>query len=771
METLTLKDIQRQKETLASDSIRRGGKHLIQGDYTKASRYFKKGLNRLKEESPERSYLTDMMGNLYLLKGEYQKSADTCGAEIDRLDRDSTSGEFARLCRTLGAACLHLNDQEAAEKYLTIALDIFRRRSDRSNEALTLFNLGMLHQSRFEYKKAENVYEKSLGLFKENGDYLNVASILMNLGILYQERVEYDFALKKYQECLRIAKKIQNLPLLAKVANNTGNLFLALGNYKEAEELILYSLRLSRELKIDYLIGYNRLLLGSLMLKRGDSLKSIEHYSKALKNFESTESKREICLTQIHLANSYCESQNKEQAEKSLNEACALAKKINSKELSMQAILVKAKLQRLHGHGKSVLGMLKKAKAYFSQSQRNEMLWETSYEMGEIYDAHGEKETAHQLWKEAASRIHQTLHKIPKPYRKSYLKDKDREKAYAHFDFAEETPPDVEKPCIKIIGRHPAILDVIRSIEVVSRSSIPVVIQGDTGTGKELVAQSIHYLGDRRDQPFVIIDCAALSSSLIESELFGHEEGAFTGAHKKRIGKLELANNGTLFLDEVDSMPLHIQGMLLRFLQEKEFMRLGGNERIRVNTRIISASKKDLEREVNEGRFREDLFYRLDAYLIKIPPLRERKEDIPLLVEQFLQELRSSMGHERALSIEPEALILLTRYDFPGNVRELKNEIVRASTLAGAGNVIQKEMLSDKIRKLPRPTARTVESPTDSFVDMMEKVEKDIVLNALMTRNGNITKAAEDLGLSRYGLYKKMRRLGIQSYKEAPATS
>jgi Nif-specific regulatory protein len=243
-----------------------------------------------------------------------------------------------------------------------------------------------------------------------------------------------------------------------------------------------------------------------------------------------------------------------------------------------------------------------------------------------------------------------------------------------------------------IIGKSPSMRRVFDLIEQVAETDATVLIQGETGTGKELVAKAIHYNSSRRNQPFIGVNCAALSETLLESELFGHEKGAFTGAIKQKLGRFDLANRGTLFLDEIGDIPLSTQAKLLRVLQERQFERVGGTETIRVDIRLISASNSDLSEAIRQGRFREDLYYRLNVVPIQLPPLRERREDIPLLAAHFVQRYAGEMG-KRVEGIAPSAMDVLLRYHWPGNVRELENLIERAVVLCQEAQISVKHLM------------------------------------------------------------------------------
>ncbi len=303
----------------------------------------------------------------------------------------------------------------------------------------------------------------------------------------------------------------------------------------------------------------------------------------------------------------------------------------------------------------------------------------------------------------------------------------------------------------KIIGNSPAIKKIFHLIDQVGPSESTVLITGESGTGKELVAEALHLAGNRKEAPYIRVNCAAIPDGLIESELFGHEKGAFTGAGTKRSGRFEMANGGTLLLDEIGDMPLALQAKLLRILQEGECERVGGSQTIKLNVRVLCSTAKDLREEVKAGRFRQDLLYRISVIPLVMPPLRDRKEDIVLLVNHFLQEFSNKRGV--LLSLSPEAIQLLLQYDFPGNVRELKNIIERASVLAPEPTITPEDLTGD-IKRVDAPASGN--GPIGLSAALAE-TEKTCVLNALAITNGNRTKAAELLGISRKNLWEKMK--------------
>ncbi len=295
----------------------------------------------------------------------------------------------------------------------------------------------------------------------------------------------------------------------------------------------------------------------------------------------------------------------------------------------------------------------------------------------------------------------------------------------------------------EIVGSGEAMSAVYDQIRKVAPSRATVLICGETGTGKELVARAIHYTSPRRDKPFIKINCAALSAGLLESELFGHEKGSFTGAHQRKIGRFELANEGTLLLDEISEMNPDLQAKLLRVLQEREFERVGGSTPIGVDTRIVSTTNRNLREAVESGAFREDLFFRLNVVPIHIPPLRDRKEDIPLLVEHFLRKYSRENGR-RIADVSPEAMKMLLDHHWPGNVRELENCVERAVVLSD-GAVLRREHFSFGPLPVRNVHADGVVIPHESTVNEAERI---LIENALARCNNNRTRAAKLLGIS-----------------------
>ena len=303
----------------------------------------------------------------------------------------------------------------------------------------------------------------------------------------------------------------------------------------------------------------------------------------------------------------------------------------------------------------------------------------------------------------------------------------------------------------QMIGGSPQMQGVFAYIRKVAGTNAPVLLLGESGTGKELAALAIHQRSPRKDKSFVAINCNGIPENLLESELFGHEKGSFTGAHAQRKGLIENAADGTLFLDEIGELPPPIQVKLLRFLQEQRFQRVGGRQEIQIDTRVIAATNADLKQTISEGKFREDLYFRLAVVVILLPPLRDRGDDVALLAREFLQRY-AAQNNKKSLAFSPDALRALYRHNWPGNVREMQNRVKRAVIMADG-----KRLTADDLE-----LADLSQTSPATLKEAREAVEKEVVQNALKRHQGKITSAALELGVSRPTLYELMEKLGIE---------
>lgn len=307
-----------------------------------------------------------------------------------------------------------------------------------------------------------------------------------------------------------------------------------------------------------------------------------------------------------------------------------------------------------------------------------------------------------------------------------------------------------------LVGESKEIKYLRSQVDRAAKSNSRVLITGESGSGKELVARLLHSLSNRASKPFIEVNCAAIPQELIESELFGHEKGSFTGAFERKKGKFELADGGTLFLDEIGDMSLQTQAKVLRIIETQEFQRIGGNSNIKVDVRIIAATNKDLQREVRKGNFREDLFFRLNVIPLSVPPLRDRKEDIPLLIEYFVRTISEEYG-QRPKRINPEAISILQNYDWPGNVRELKNTIERLLIMTPSEIITDKDIninLGSVAEMTNYFRYRTLKEARDAF-------ERDFIRSKLQENNWNISKTAEQLDIERSNLHRKIKAYNI----------
>ncbi len=322
-----------------------------------------------------------------------------------------------------------------------------------------------------------------------------------------------------------------------------------------------------------------------------------------------------------------------------------------------------------------------------------------------------------------------------------------------------DRPDAGEQPCLRLLGDAPVMRTIAKTINSVKDSESSVLIQGETGTGKEVIARNLHYSSERGKKPFVAVNCAAIPRELIESELFGYEKGAFTGAVAARTGKFEEAADGTIFLDEIGELDPAVQSKLLRVLQEREIVRLGSNKKTKVNFRLISSTNRDLRKEVAAGNFREDLFYRINVVQIDVPPLRERQEDIPLLASEFVNEF--CLREKRVSALSDEVLEIFLTYAWPGNIRQLRNVIERAIVLSKGRSISKSDLPAELLTRHPA-------SVQVSAVKPLKQLELQAINSALQECSGNKSEAAKKLGISRKTFYKRLKEMGYAPQDMGP---
>ena len=311
-----------------------------------------------------------------------------------------------------------------------------------------------------------------------------------------------------------------------------------------------------------------------------------------------------------------------------------------------------------------------------------------------------------------------------------------------------------------IIGKSDPMKELLAMVAMVAPTEATALITGESGTGKELIAKAIHYSSPRKGRPFVVVNCAALTETLLESELFGHEKGAFTGADRRREGRFMQANTGTIFLDEIGEMSSTMQAKLLRVIQEREIQRVGSDATLKVDVRILAATNRDLAQEVASGRFREDLFYRLNVVSLRVPLLRERQEDIPLLAKHFLDRYSDKNG-KRVKGFTPLAMDMLLKYSWPGNVRELENAVERAVILVPGEYITERELPLSIIQAYPHSKEAPPLQTASLRPQSLDEVEREAILSALAATEGNKSEAARRLGITRKTLHKKLQQYGV----------
>jgi DNA-binding NtrC family response regulator len=390
-----------------------------------------------------------------------------------------------------------------------------------------------------------------------------------------------------------------------------------------------------------------------------------------------------------------------------------------------------------------------------------------------LITAHGTVDTAVTALKTGA------FDYITKPFDQAEVRNVVRKALRAH-DLAESEATvgeaDGDAARFGIIGKSPAILALYAVVERVAATPTTVLITGESGTGKELVARALHENSPRADKPFIKVNCAAIPSELVESELFGYERGAFTGAVGSKPGRFELAHTGTLFLDEVSSIPIQMQVKLLRAVQESEFERVGGVKTIRVDARVVAATNSDLKKEIAAGSFREDLYYRLNVVPIRLPPLRERAEDIPFLIRHFTSKFNQRLDKQIS-GVRDDALRLLEGYRWPGNIRELENVMERAVLFCDGDRVSAADLPAElreraRAESAPPSAAPSAASSSEGLKEQvkaaMTRLEKELIVRALRQTSGNVTHAARLLKISRKGLQLKMKELGLRERDDRP---
>jgi DNA-binding NtrC family response regulator/tetratricopeptide (TPR) repeat protein len=685
---------------------------------------------------------------------------------------------------TLGKVFLERGDWGHAAHLFGENLDEARLAGLSFEVSRALVNLGVAAIRQGDYAAAEAHYREGLAAAREHGDLRHRAFCLQNLGVLAQWRRDYAAALRYAQEAVQAFKRLGNRPRLGWVAVDLGDLYVDLGDLSRAEAMAELAGRLLGDVAASG--AFLQTLRGRIALERGDRARARAILDEALAGATRLGNADAVNYTLLGLARVELGDEDGE---------AALARLAGVIQPCSPSVL--AQLLVLRGEAHLIEGSLEAAQADLVAAERS------SAELGDdevrlravalraqaaerLGDARAAREAA-RLARDLDAKLRA---RVPSEFAHAYGREIWRQ-ALAEPRRATTVPPATARPTgtrfPRIVGRGPEIAHVLEMIERVAPHDSLVLIRGESGTGKELVAEAIHDLSPRHGRPFVKVNCGALVETLLLSELFGHERGAFTGAMSRRKGRFELADGGTLFLDEIGDISPQTQVALLRVLQTREFERVGGTQPIRVDVRILCATNRDLEAMVAAGRFREDLYYRLKGIELDLPPLRQRAGDVPELARCFLARVAEERGTVPK-QVTPAALEAMCRYPWPGNVRELEN-VIRSVTLFTDGDDIDIKHLHEYLGAAAvRPAAavvlRDVPAPVReaqpaagyyeaisggiSLRELKRKIELECITRALAEAGGNITRAAEKLGMKRPRLSQLLKEHGITTVGKGP---
>jgi DNA-binding NtrC family response regulator/tetratricopeptide (TPR) repeat protein len=722
----------------------------------------------------------------HFLDGAHDEAL-AAGAEALARSAESADVPAARRGRiaarnSLGKVWLEKGDYESAAGYFHDNLDDAGAAGALFEVSRAHINLGICALRRADFAGAEAHYRAGLSASREHGDLRHRAFCLQNLGVLAQWRRDYGAALRFYQEAAGAFKRLGQRPWLAWVALDLGDLYLGLGDVERAQAMVALADRLATDVATTNVILEN--LRGRIHQERGDLVQARACIEAALAAARRIGNKDELSLTLLYLA----------RLDLAAGEPAAALDRLAEVPQPCPARVL-AQLLGTRGEARLAAGAVDPARADLVAAERayaelgdDEGRLRALLATATLCDLSGDGRGARQIRQLARELDDRLRARVPAELGARYGRDPQR---LALREPSERPAPRLavvprpapvrpmrSDPFVKIVGGSVEVAHVLEMVERVAPHDSLVLIRGESGTGKELVAEAIHEHSPRKSRPFVKVNCGALVESLLLSELFGHERGAFTGALARRKGRFELADGGTLFLDEIGDISPQTQVALLRVLQTHEFERVGGTQPIRVDVRIICATNRDLEAMVQGGSFREDLYYRLKGIEIDLPPLRKRAEDIPELVRHFLGRIADER-QTTAKAVTPAALDALTRYPWPGNIRELEN-VIRSVTLFADGADIDVGDLTEYIgarpvpspQPAPAPAARTAEIRGGEVYawavannlplrELKRRIELECITKALNESGGNITRAAERLGMKRPRLSQLLKEHGL----------
>jgi transcriptional regulator with GAF, ATPase, and Fis domain len=684
---------------------RRIGEMLLElGDYQRALRSLETAKTLVEadksSESPDEAVRIDTVAaEAYYGVGDYDRVVEVCEAGL-KMVLSSPSAEAQRqvtkLSNTLGK--VHLFKQE-----YSLAARLFEENQRRAETycwpdeaARSRFNLGIIALQRRQYDKAEEIFTACLSQERAVKNPIIRAFCLMNLGVVYHKTHRYEQALDGYLHGLATFKKSGNDLQFAVVAMNLGSLYQEIGDATRARALIATSLDVTRAKEIRFYQGWAHYILGGIALDENDFDETERCLEGALEIMESLGHPSwcdRIRVRQAWLAHAQQDFETCAQLLGSIHFDMTTRE---GKEIEGEARLCLGCMRSDSGEGREANSEFLRALDLFEGIGAKERMWLTNYYIARLAVDDEKLGEAKRRLRAAASTLDELGKRIPAALTDAFKNAPNRKRLFELHDrivgSTEKTPSQIRKQIPlprnaefaawrarygRIVGEHPRLLQIFRMIDKVADSDSTVLIQGDSGTGKELIAQALHDNGSRHNKPFIKVNCAAFVETLLLSELFGHEKGAFTGALARKKGRFEMAHGGTIFLDEIGDISPNTQVALLRVLQERTLERVGGSSSIEIDVRIVVATNRNIEEMVRKGDFRLDLYYRLKGIILDLPPLTARREDIPRLLQFFLQKFQP---RDRMQTYSIDALSYLARYSWPGNVRELEN-FTRSMTL------------------------------------------------------------------------------------------
>jgi DNA-binding NtrC family response regulator/Tfp pilus assembly protein PilF len=670
-------------------------------------------------------------------------------------------------------------------------------------EAQALTNLGVAMLRRQDLKAAESAFHRAIEVAVRASDTREQAISTENLAVLAHLKRHYADALVRYHEAVALLKRLGNRAMLARVANNLGELYLSLGEHQRALALCNFAAHMGGTALPRSVAAEGLLLRGRVEAMEGDTAAAQASFESARNMFEELREARrdDASLELARLA----------LRDGDVGRAQSIIAKLPEPESAKRAAelaLVACDLDRARGQG--TLAAAKRATERAEAAGDDELLLPALLRLtrahldeADLGRAMGARERVAQVETRLDAHVpaESEISWVQRPVRVELSAlDAQLERAAAgrrdstppvRHSTLPPPPPDAADPerwgdkYPDIAGRSAAIRTTLGLLDKVAPTDALVLIRGESGTGKELIAEALHDHSSRRNKPFVKVNCAALVETLLLSELFGHERGAFTGANSRKKGRFELADGGTIFLDEIGDISPKTQVALLRVLQEREFERVGGTQPIKVDVRIIAATHRDLEQMVREGHFREDLYYRLRGVMMEVPPLRRRLEDLEPLADKLLRRIGNERN-EPPKSLAPDAVELLSRHRWPGNVRELEN-VLRSATLFADSETLRPDDFAAfaDMFQLPEPEAEAdpgnrasqppeeqlyeqVRTGRSSLLEMKKNLERDLIARALSETDGNITQAASLLGMKRPRLSQLVKQYGLQPAGDKP---